>query len=286
MNIISAFRNRRRYRDSADRGIVMCATGNNNLFEAAEAARAAKSHMKLDVDITTNSYGSEFLETLENSPFDNIYVVNEMFGYTINDISNRFLKMHCMLNSRFIRTLFIDTDAFIIQPVDDIFNALEYWDIAICHAPWRIGSLHQKYKDSISTSMKSIFDIENLTRFVFPEFNGGLIGFSKSYKAINFVKKWQYFYKDQFSYYNNNKNEEPNYSDQATLRRALLSTRPNICVLPPEYNIRVVFPYFIGGNSQARVLHGRGPAFDMAYNSVNASLDVRIGMPTGGIIGN
>jgi hypothetical protein len=37
-----------------------------------------------------------------------------------------------------------------------------------------------------------------------------------------------------------------------------------LAVLPPEYNLRTCFPYFVGGNTTVRILHDREDSLESA----------------------
>ncbi len=262
----------------------MAAVGEAFLVEALSSACQIKKHMNVEVDITTNELGRAYLKSVPNSPFTKIISLTETGGYLVDEVANRFTKMHSILSSRFDKTIFIDSDVFLLSPIHDVFDTLDHWDFLACHAPVRYGSLHESFTSTFTGSKKDFLTHERNLRYTVPEINGGFIAISKNRRARKAVNTWRKLYAAQYAYYCSRPAETPIHSDQASLRRAILMTKPNIYILPPEFNIRVIMPYFVGGQAEARVLHGRDPGLSNALKTINLSAAARIGSPDRGII--
>jgi len=127
---------------------------------------------------------------------------------------HRRSKVDSLMYTPFERTLYLDSDTRICGDIRDVFEVLERFDMAICHAhtrntaknqqPWRV----------------------NLP-YAFPQFNGGVIAYRKTPAVLEFLEAWKRAYHSQ-----------PFEKDQVTLRELLWACDLRVAVLPPEYNIR------------------------------------------------
>ena len=86
-------------------------------------------------------------------------------------------KIEPLLNLPFQRTLFLDTDLEIIQPIDDIFKILKELDVVGCHAPVRWC----QWKDPVIPEG-------------FCELNSGVIGLRRSRRVKILIKRWLKIY--------------------------------------------------------------------------------------------
>lgn len=121
-------------------------------------------------------------------------------------------------DSPFERSILMDADTWLIEPVPELFDVLDYFDIALAHAPWR-----EVYPVGIPLA--------------FPEHNIGVVAFKKSKALDAFVEKWR----DNFLQDNMERSTERKVSwfpAQASFRRTLYESSLRICTLPPEYNWR------------------------------------------------
>jgi len=96
-----------------------------------------------------------FTDGLERSLIDeklfNHVVVLKKPGFS------KLYKITCLSESPFENTLYLDTDTLVVEPVWELFEILEKFDLALTHAPFRASTL------SIANGLES-----------FPECNSGV----------------------------------------------------------------------------------------------------------------
>ena len=108
-------------------GIVYVATGEKYVKEAGISARMVRRWMP-DVSI---SLFTDF--TGNNLPpfFDNTF--------HLSDPAHSFFdKIEPLINSPYEKTLFLDTDTLMVESVYELFELIDKFDLAYCHAPFRI----------------------------------------------------------------------------------------------------------------------------------------------------
>ena len=141
-------------------------------------------------------------------------------------------KIQPLIHPPFQRTLYLDTDAELIQPVCDLFAMLQSLELLACHAPVRFhGWKDPQVPDGFS------------------EMNCGVIGIQRCDHPESLMRRWLATY-DRIGI----------QEDQASLRSSLwesLEQGLKFYVLPAEYNIRTTKPWTLGRGIKARVVHGR-----------------------------
>jgi hypothetical protein len=80
--------------------------------------------------------------------------------------------------------------------------------------------------------------------------NTGVILYRNNNKLYDFFRSWLHRYRRHL----NNYSPPPN--DQPAFREALYDSDLREYILPPEYNLRLPFDFFIGGNESVKILHG------------------------------
>lgn len=225
------------------RGVLYVATGRKYLEEAIQSAASLRSCMP-EIHITI------FTDEVDRAQdyFSSIIPLRNPF-YSQRD------KIGPLLNSPYDKTLFLDTDTYICNNCEDIYDLLDRFEIAAAHAPARYRSVVPDCPDS------------------FPELNSGVLAFVKSEDVIAALRDWQRLYEEQVS------DNPRNRSDQSSLRKALYLSKVKFCVLPPEYNYRVNLPGFVGGFSDVKIMHGRrkNPVQTAAW--LNSNRKIRIFLP-------
>ena len=146
---------------------------------------------------------------------------------------NFFDKIHGMLLSPFQKTAFIDTDAWAVGSITDLFRILDHFDLAVAFDPIRTD-----YEQG---------DIPE----TFPTPNTGVIAYQNSPTVQTFLKEWLTAYEQQMAL-----PVKPAH-DQPAFRRALYFSKLRFTILPDEWNLRVIYPHLIGGNARVRIIHGR-----------------------------
>lgn len=149
------------------------------------------------------------------------------------------------------KLLYLDTDTYLVEPVPELFDLLDHFDIAVAHAPWR------------ETNPVGLAPC-------FPEFNCGVIAFRCNDDTRQFFAMWH----DEFMRdYNNGayKKIVGFFPSQPSFRKTLYYSNLRIATLPPEYNWRGI-GYAHG---KIKILHTR-TSFLEVNKYVNATTEPRV----------
>ena len=224
-------------------GVLYVATGKRYVNEAMRSARTVRHHMPgIPIALFTDA------ETpLPEGLFDRLSIIEAPYHSTAD-------KIRCMSATPFERTLFLDTDTRITQPVGDLFEILDRFDLACSHGPWRTCGI----------------EVPGCPE-AFPELNTGVVAYRSVPEVIAVFRRWGELHREMRDALNRR------IHDQPAFRRAVYESRLQLYVLPPEYNLRTPFPWFAGGNAQVKILHGRGPTLHRARQMVNRGRQPRIG---------
>jgi hypothetical protein len=201
-------------------------------FHAAAAAQSAKSVRQtnpwLSIDIFSDC-------PVEEGVFDNVTPFQD--GHLRS-------KIDFLAQSRFDRSLYLDSDTRVVDDLEPLFAVLDRFDIALAHGHKRNGSRQNvMWKEKIPEA--------------FPQLNGGVILFRKANGVRAFLEDWQSAY------------HAANLKwDQVTLRELLWRSDLRLYVLPPEYNVRYAKYIDVWANDEAtpKILH-----FASFYDEVAAS---------------
>ena len=222
------------------KGFVYIATGIHFVKEAADSFASLKRQCPdIPVILFTDSENAE----LGNKYFDDVRVIE-------NPKFNFIDKIDPLSLSPFDLTIFIDTDTYLAEDISNLFELLGKYDFLAAYAP---GREQGRFGDKIPP--------------YFPEFNTGLIGFTKSQEAKGVLKSWSEIYKDQIS-----QNLNPPH-DQPAFREALFLSDATVYCLPEEYNFRTAHPNVVWGNSTVKVVHGRHHSYERLTEMLNGEKD-------------
>lgn len=159
--------------------------------------------------------------------------------------------IHALIQSMdlpYKKFIFFDSDTWLVEPIDDVYEVLDHYPLAGIHAPAR-------------WTCPTPYPIPE----AFPELNTGVLGYSNTVIVRELFKRWYQLMIDGFGVFGDN--------DQGSLRVALWELNTPIWIMPPEYNCRFGFGGFAG--SPVKVLHGRGVNFEAAAKVVNYSNTMR-----------
>ncbi len=143
-------------------------------------------------------------------------------------------KIAPLLRLPFRRTLFLDTDVQLLEPLEDLFALLHHVELVGCHAPVRWC---QWADPEVPEG--------------FCELNSGVLGLRRSRRCRRLIRTWLATYDRAGVRF-----------DQASLRSALwhgCQRGLRIWVLPPEYNLRTTKPWIAGKGLPVKIVHGRIP---------------------------
>ena len=180
-------------------GVIYITSGAFHTAAAVSAARSVReTNPWLAVDLYTD-------EPNVDGPFDRVVAFSG---------GHRRSKVDYLAQTRFRRTLYLDSDTRVIADLRPMFELLSRFDLAIAHAHARnAGRQTEIWRQEIPEA--------------FPQHNGGVILYRGEGKALKFMEDWSNaFHQAGFKW------------DQITLRELMWTSDLAIYVLPPEYNIR------------------------------------------------
>jgi hypothetical protein len=187
---------------------------------------------------------------------------NERLDFVLFERSgNPFLdKVRNMARTPFGQTIFLDTDTYVTDNIDELFDLLSRFDVAAAHAPG-----YTKCDDRGQSE-------------AFYDFNTGVIPYRNTVAVAEFLANWAQLY-ERWS-------QSPPFSllgieDQPPFRRALWESSLSFYVLTPEYNYRSIFPGRLVG--KAKIIHGRATNHEELSAHINATTGPRSfgGFPQG-----
>lgn len=152
--------------------------------------------------------------------------------------------------------LFLDTDAFLVSSIDDLFDLVKYFDIAACYSPVR----HPPGWTDSSVPL------------CFSEINTGVIFLRRSSVVSSLIEAW-------FAKYTYLEKLFSQAWDQASFRSVLwhFISCNKLCfhILPGECNIRTTKPWILGRGLRPFVIHGRFPSEELVpfLNYINGDID-------------
>lgn len=227
---------------SVSRGVVYIATGPRHLDEMLISAKSVRRHMP-DVPIVLFTDQS----SVPAGVFTEIRVIENPRHSFIDKIAP-------LRDTPFERTLFLDTDTLVCAPVEDLFEILDRFELAVSRAPLR-------------------HDRPFSTPNCFTEVNTGVMAYRKTSAVDALFADWLRVYEREVA------ETGRMDSDQPAFRDALFRSPASFYVLPQEYNLRTVMPAAVG-RCTVRIIHGRAPDMEQLARWVNESHRIRLFLPT------
>lgn len=220
-------------------GVIYIASGKAYLEEAKISAISVKKHHPdMPIAIFTDDRSIK-----EDRYFDTV-IYRELPSHCSS-------KIDPLVDSPFEKTLFLDTDTYVCHPIDDLFRALDKFDLLVAHAPNRLPY---------------VVDCPDCLT----ELNTGVIAFRKNEKTNEFFQDWRTRYEAQLF------SENKPHHDQHAFREALFYNDLRFLILPSEYNFRPGFPGYIGKNTQVRIIHSREDNFSTLQQVLESNKGYRI----------
>jgi hypothetical protein len=158
-------------------------------------------------------------------------------------------KIVNMSRSPFDRTLYLDTDTYVLHNITHVLNLLDQYDLVASHAPAR-----RRLNDP------------GVPR-AFCELNTGVVGWETGERSAAFLESWKETYEAW--------QREPPFhlaakaliADQPAFRHCVWASRMHVMILPPEYNYRPGTPGAVAG--PVRVIHGRHHDYEAMAAKLN-----------------
>ena len=187
-------------------GYIYIAFGNAFYKECIDSVKMLKTNTKYPVHLFTDQ---------ENIPKEE----RDLFlGISHVKSIHKRSKVDYIHLSPFSKTIYLDTDIFIVYSIDDIFELLSHYSV--------VATLDTARKRE---NISKLIPDYNKIPYAFGEVNGGLLGFDE-YAKNNIIKNWSNIFYKHFN--------DTNGWDQPSLRILLWNYKSSLYILPPEYNIR------------------------------------------------
>ena len=211
-------------------GLLFVATGQAYLEEAAASARASRPFLDgRPIAVVTDCVQ----EALQLGVFDRVFPHPDPRG-SYRD------KIPPLLQLPFARTLFLDSDARLTAPANDLFAALGRAHLGAALAPVR--------------RPPGWWDARVPT--LFPELNSGVLLLRRSWRQRLLIWRWLRLYDALHASCDQT-------WDQASLRSVVWQLQRRLGLrlahLPPEANLRTPKPWVAGEGLPVHVVHGRVP---------------------------
>ena len=226
-------------------GILYVGTGKRYQEEIALSIRSLRAAMP-DIPITVFS---------DESPPNELSDVNWQI---IADPTYSFLdKVRYFRETPYQKTLFLDTDTFVLESLDSVFTLLDQFDLAATHEVAREHDLVEPLPDS------------------FPELNTGVLAYRKNPEVWEFFETFLTRYEPL---------AQKVIGDQTLFRPCLYHSNLRFYVLPSEFNCQIRQAGFL--SKRVKILHGRNIDLEEVSERINQYSGKRVHLAspsTGGI---
>jgi len=218
-------------------GILYAATGRKFVAEAEASAASVKRLMpQIRIALASDSASG-------SKDFD--------VQIEIKDAAHSFIdKILAMKATPFERTLYLDTDTFMLGQPSGIFELLDRFDLAAAFEPARF-----------------LYGIEGVPDS-FPELNTGVVLFNSKSQVFEAIDEWHQLYKHEIAEMESIGRKA--WHDQLSFTKMVFGSKLAFFVLPPEFNARILLPQQVSG--QVKIVHSRinNPS---KYNSERAFIN-------------
>ena len=216
-------------------GFLYIATGKHFLEEAIVSAKSLKeSCPNSPIAVCTDQHNVEKAKGF----FEHVLIIEDP-QYNFID------KIGPLVKTPFERTIFLDTDTYIVEDITQLFDLLDKYDFIAALAPGR-----------------EQFRLQEIPPY-FPELNTGVIGYKSSKVTNRALQNWLSIYTQQLQ------SDLIPPHDQPAFRMALFKSEARIFVLPGEYNFRITNQNIVWGNSKVKLIHGRHNNFKKLSTLLN-----------------
>lgn len=224
-------------------GFIYSATGEAFVREAVESARSVRRCMP-NAGLAISTDLPDLARSLRI--FDHVLPIPP-------DKTRFGMKFVGMLKTPFKKTVFLDTDTYMLEGVYELIPLLDRYEVACTH---EVARFNEPIRDVPAS---------------FPEPNTGVIAFRNTPEVLEFFQRVLEKYLEMHP---PDGPKRPG-SDQGPFRSCLFHSELRNFVLPAEYNLRAYAPYFAG--SRVKILHCRGKYLKRAIAKANRNPRMRVG---------
>ncbi len=223
---------------AASDGILYSSSGDSYIAEAVRSARSSLRHNALPhlLLASHDTAGEERLTVARFEPSDSPF---------LDKIAN-------IRRSPFARTIYLDSDTFVVAEIAHLLRLLDHYDIAVAYAPAHRGLPDPEVPQA------------------FYEFNTGVIAWRANERTAAFLRSWEETYRawlheDPFD--TPGRGSRGGRADQLAFRRCAWQHQLRLFVLGPEYNLRLGYPTTVV--DRVRVIHGRHEDYEALAARIN-----------------
>ncbi|WP_146417099.1 MULTISPECIES: hypothetical protein [Haloarcula] len=201
-----------------DKGFLYVATGEQYIEEAKFSAQVTKHHMDLPITVISDRE--------VNSPYIDKVIIDESPDRSFFD------KPRNLLKSPYDKTIYMDGDVFLLQPVPELFDLLDNVDLATAIDP---NEFELRYMDNV--------DFGDVPESV-PLFQTGVIAYKQNEECKEFIRNWINIHQNSTI-----------KRDQTSFRIAIDGANINHMTLSNLYNCLIEWPMQVTG--EVKIAHGR-----------------------------
>lgn len=200
-----------------NKGFLYIATGEQYIEEAKLSARVTKHHMDLPITVISD-------RDIDSSYIDKV-IIDESPDRSFFD------KPRNLLKSPYDKTIYMDGDVFLLQPVPELFDLLDSVDLATAIDP---NEYELRYMDNV--------DFGDVPESV-PLFQTGVIPYNQNEQCEEFINNWIKIHQNSTA-----------RRDQTSFRMAINGANINHTALSTLYNCLIEWPMQVTGN--VKIIHG------------------------------
>lgn len=191
-------------------------------------------------------------------------------------LASREAKLALYANSKFSKTIYLDSDICLLSNLNDVFDDLEEYDLLLTEdvQPKIVKAtnlLRGKQADTLSVVLPTLEAVGLPLNEDSIQYNGGFIAFRKSETTETFFEKFQQY----FEIVKNNQ-DKLLLKDQGAFAAAIASVKPKLKVLPPNYNYLSKWQDAYKIDGEIKVLHCTYPYRPQYAKNITRSLFTRI----------
>ncbi len=222
------------------RGYLYVACGDRFVREALISAQSLKQIDKTaNITLVTD-------KEINSSLFDNVVIrPSDVQTYKHGLL---YKVEHIYQASPYDETLFLDTDTYICESCDPLFELLNFFDIAIAPDPTDVN----RAKSPESNKPLKATDL----------YNTGVILFRKNEHTKNLFTRWLTLYRTKVE-----QGVVGRENDQTSFIEAWLESTARLYLLSQAWNART--PFFFTLNQSVKIIHGRHRNIELIRSKLN-----------------
>ncbi|BAY61346.1 hypothetical protein NIES22_14110 [Calothrix brevissima NIES-22] len=191
-------------------------------------------------------------------------------------LASREAKLSLYNNSEFECTIYLDSDICLLSDINDVFEFLEKQDLLLTEdvqpsIAKATNLLRGNQKENLAQVLPTLqalgLPLDEDSR----QYNGGFIAFRKSETTESLFAKFKHY----FEIVKNNQ-EKLLLKDQGAFAAAIASVKPNLKILPPNYNYLSKWQDAYTITGEIKVLHCTYPYRPQYAKNITRSLFTRI----------